>query len=252
MMDIYIDKVVNDHMNNKVIEKISRDKFFEDLAKILFDKNFGTKTKNEIELIAFKHYIEAAKEVATIDGVIDENKISDYKIGYDLGIMPSRVRNLKLKTELQSSNYYDWKAELTKVLMIPQNVRKEGDYLKITIRSRCLFYAVEDWVEDNGNTLNVSLNPKELKILKTDFYKLMNELCLIDDEQNKKSLAALKKKYEIEDKVENIIEGCFSLINAGAAVKDITECIIGSSMLKDNAEKIISCLINLFDKVKKS
>lgn len=238
-------------MNNKVIENIPKDEFLEKVSKLFFDKNFGSKTKTEIELLVFSFYLEAAKKVALIDGAVDENKISDYKLGYDLGITPTRVRNLKLKTELQLSNDFKWEDELIKVLMIPQNIRLDGDYLKITIRSRCLFYAVEDWVEDNGKTLNISLNPKELKIFKTDFYKLMNELCLIDDEQNKKSLAALKMKFEIKDKVENIIDGCFSVLNTGNVVKDIAECVLGKEILDKSAEKIISTVINVLDKIKK-
>ena len=220
-------------MNKKVIERISTKEFLEEMSTMFYERNFGTKTKSDIELLAFKYYFEAAKDYATKDGELNENLISDYKIGCDLGISPAKVRNLKLKVELQLSNDgYDWQSELLKVLSKPQNLEKSKDneYIQITVRSQKLFYAVEDWIEDNGETLDITLNRKQLKVPKKSFYKLLKEIKLVEGAEGE-ILEKLEKKFKIQDYKNSFIDGALKVLEAGSNVTDIIECVLGPTYI---------------------
>lgn len=66
---------------------------FYDLCNMFFDKNYGLATKSEIELFLFHHFIESHRQ---------ENKhISDQCLSKQLGSTQQRVRNLRIKENLQ-------------------------------------------------------------------------------------------------------------------------------------------------------
>lgn len=235
-------------MNKRVIEKLPKKEFFEEISTMFYNRNFGTKTKSDIELIMFKYYFEAAKEYATKDGELNENLISDYKIGCDLGISPTKVRNLRLKVELQlSDDDYDWQSELLKVLSKSQNLEKSKDneYIQIIIRSQKLFYAVEDWIEDNGKTLDISLNTKQLKVPKKSFYKLLNEIKLVEGTEDE-ALKKLERKFKIQDYKNDFISVALRVLETGSAVSDILNCISGTDAIKGVAEKTLKNIFDLF------
>ena len=232
-------------MNEKIIKNISKEKFFEEMSVAFYNQNFGTKTKSEIELIMFKYYFEAAKKYATEDGVLNENLISDYKIGCDLGISPVKVRNLRLKVELQSQDKYDWQEELIKVLSKSQNLdkSKDNEYIQITIRSKKLFYAVEDWIEDNGKTLDITLNAKQLKIPKKSFYNLLKEIQMVNKDESE-VLEKLERKFKIQDYKNTFINVVIKVLETGADVTEIINCL---SAKKSVSKAVQSAFINIFN-----
>ena len=235
-------------MNKRVIEKLPKEDFFEEISRMFYNRNFGTKTKVGIELVMFKYYFEAAKDYATKDGELNENLISDYKIGCDLGISPTKVRNLRLKVELQlSDDDYDWQSELLKVLSKSQNLEKSKDneYIQITIRSQKLFYAVEDWIEDNGKTLDITLNTKQLKVPKKSFYKLLNEIKLVEGTESE-ALKKLERKFKIQDYKDSFIDGTLKGLEAGSSATEIIECISGTKVISNAVSSAFKNILNLF------
>ncbi len=91
---------------------------FESIAKLYYNRNFGTATKSDIDLLMFKIYMEAAIENhLNPDNSIDYSACSDYKMGIVLGISPTKVRNLKLKKELiYPQENFDWKVSLRHII----------------------------------------------------------------------------------------------------------------------------------------
>ncbi|MGI6348296.1 MAG: hypothetical protein ACOXZ0_00035 [Eubacteriales bacterium] len=60
---------------------------------MFLNKNYGLATKSEFELLLFHHFMESHRH---------ENKqISDYYLSKQLGIIQQRVRNLRVKENLQ-------------------------------------------------------------------------------------------------------------------------------------------------------
>ena len=227
-------------MDDEVLLEISKDDLFNEVKKLFYSKNFGLKTKSDIELAMFKIYFEAAKNLADEN----ENMLSDYKIGRGLGISPAKVRNLKLKLDLQSEQDFDWKEEMKKVLAKQQNVDVNDNYMMITIRSRSLFYAVEDWVEDNGHTLDITLNPKQLKIPKADFYELLKQIEAISDEKNELLMKQLRIKYKILEEGKNVIEFVSLLLGQGKQIEDIEKCLSSVKVLTKDATEILKIVFS--------
>lgn len=231
-------------LNKTVIANIDKQKLLEEISDMFFNKNFGTKSKSEIELMLFKLYLESAQDIAEDDN----NAVSDYKLGRELGISPTRVRNLRTKVDFQLKDY-EWKKELEKVLINQQNISKKDDKIQITIRSRSLFYAIEDWVEDNGQTLEITLNPKQLIISKDYFYKLLTHIGTIDDIQNREIIKRINLKYKVKDNIENVIECGAKILDIGGSVIDIVNDISGKKLLSDTSVKILRNIFSLFEKL---
>lgn len=189
-------------MLNNVVKNISKDELLNGIAEMFYNKNFGVKTKSDVELFLFKLYFDAASKLSTKNGILDENLVSDYKIGRELGIPPSRVKNLRLKMELQYSRDYDWCKELRIVLCNNKNLTKDNGFVKINIRSKNLLNAVRDWVEDHGGIVEITFNNNEFKIAECDMLNLIVNILPQKDadsliknfsEQTKKSIETIKK-----------------------------------------------------------
>jgi len=73
---------------------------------LFLNRNFGCVSKEEIELIVFKHFIKATKNTG----------ISDYDISKKLGLTLIKVKNLKVKNYLRFEDAYDLKSKFSKII----------------------------------------------------------------------------------------------------------------------------------------
>lgn len=236
---------------NKIVREIDREALLSELAERFYNKNFGSLSKTDLELIMFRLYFHAAEKCATDEnGRICESAISDYKIGADLGLSPARVRNLRLKMELQSKEVFNWKEELGIVLQNPSNLSTAGDYFEITIRSRMLFFAVEDWLEDRGSTADITLNPKQLRVKKNDFYALLTDLTLINDNQNRQALENLQNKLKTDEKAGNFLEFAMKALDMGESVANIIASISSAFIPGAAIVGVIGNILNLYMRAK--
>ena len=69
---------------------------FDEIAELYYDKNFGTASKSEIDVLMFSIYINRILEQSESE----MNTYSDYILSKYLGITQSKVKNLKIKKEL--------------------------------------------------------------------------------------------------------------------------------------------------------
>lgn len=169
---------------------------FESIAKLYYNRNFGTATKSDIDLLMFKIYMEAAIENhLNPDNSIDYSACSDYKMGIVLGISPTKVRNLKLKKELiYPQENFDWKVSLRHILSVPENIRADEKSLKVNIPDPNLFNAIQDYIEDMGGCIDIQLNKKVLCVQKK---YLLDLIYIIAESEN--------ERKAIEDSVDKAL-----------------------------------------------
>ncbi len=235
---------------NEILECLDKDALIKELTDKCFDKNFGTLSKSEFDLILFKHYLAAANQYVTdSNGAVNTNKISDYKLGFALGVTPTRVRNLRLKVSLTNKQEANWRSELIKVLENRNNIKFSGDYFQIVVRDKNLFFAIEDWLEDRGNTADITLNPKQLRVEKRAFYDLLKELKMIDDESSKSIISKLQKSLKFDAVKNNIVECGISLVKDALNPTETIEKIVVD--LPKNAVRVFENILYAVNEIKK-
>ena len=78
-------------------------KYFDEIVKHFYQKNFGSLSKTDMDILMFHIYIEHLIGEICIDNddnTIDYTLCSDYVISRQLGITQQRVRSLKVRSEL--------------------------------------------------------------------------------------------------------------------------------------------------------
>lgn len=77
--------------------------FFSEIKKRCLDRNFGTLSKSEFDLMLFHYYLVNKQEE------VGSRYVSDYDIGRDLGLTIQRVRSLRERDALKWGLKDDWK-----------------------------------------------------------------------------------------------------------------------------------------------
>ena len=98
---------------------------FRKLATACFERNFGRLSKADMEVLLFSIYIEHLLQTGA--------DYDDYTLALKLGIPESRVRNLKVKKELQYPYAdYNWKLALAERLQYAKYDEKKA-LVKVSI-----------------------------------------------------------------------------------------------------------------------
>ena len=238
-------------MNNEnKFEEKCKNLLFDDIKENYFNKNFGSLSKTDFELIVFKNYVMACEN----SGI----STSDYDLSKSLGIKQSKIRSLKqLKYKKYNSNDENWwKNELN-------NNLKNAHYDEI---NRAIKFIVEDinvkeelihYVETNGWYDDTSLN-KKLITLPLECYV---NLLINDDFTTKFSTKAIKdfqskcKESDLDDDCKNKLIG-FSKNITKETVMDILKTGTKEAIILllqflpfgGVASKVIDALINVVSK----
>lgn len=207
---------------------------FDYIASHYYNVNFGDLSKSDIDLLMFHIYIESRiEDCKDEDGTINYSDLSDYKIGKELGITPQRVKNLKVKKELKyPQKEFNWEVSLRKLLVNPNRVVYEKDYIKINIPDPNLFMSIKDFIEDNDGYVDMQLNSNILKIRKNYFLGLLYYIC--DEEDAATILSVIEE--EVPEEKKNHINKSSKL----ETVKTISEIALNFSETASNIIDIIS------------
>ena len=120
--------IIVEHIKFTNEEKIS---MFDEIASKFYNTNFGKFSKSDVELLMFKFYIrKLTTDSVSEDGTIIYNKCSDYRISKELGISQQRVRNLKIKNQLENPIPFDWQKALAK---LTENARYDNVTKKVIV-----------------------------------------------------------------------------------------------------------------------
>ena len=191
-------------MGFKVAEKTAA---FDLIAKRYFDRNFGTMSKTDFETLLFHIYME---------NLLSHNeKFDDYTVSKALGISQSKVRNLKMRKELQYPHQYpdglDWKNEFVKALDTAA-YDKETHLVSMLISEPVVMVELRYFLESNGGFDIRTLNSKQF-VCRVDhlvmlFEKLSEENIELEDDRKNK-LKQLEAKGMEKSAIEKICTGAY-------------------------------------------
>jgi len=231
-------------MGFKVAEKTEA---FDLIAKRYFDRNFGTMSKTDFETLLFHIYMEHLLR--------HNEKFDDYTVSKALGISQSKVRNLKMRKELQYPHQYsdgkDWKTELVKAL---DTAVYDGEthLVSMLISEPVVMVELRYFLESNGGFDVRTLNSKQFACrvdhLVMLFEKLSEESVELSDEQEKK-LKQLEAKSTDKSAIEKICSGAYAdglkdLVLAGSkqALTEVLKLIPFGGLAVPAVEAIIKML----------
>ena len=130
---------------------IEKDKLFDRVKQAeLFSKRFGSFSKADYEVLMFTVYLDSLKEPA-----------HDYDISLDLGITETKVRSLRVKSQLLYPREIHWVNELA--LSLEHGVYDSGT-ITITIEDPSVWNRIRHEVESQYGMIGLSLNSKQLML----------------------------------------------------------------------------------------
>ena len=178
-------------------------KYFDEIVKHFYQKNFGSLSKTDMDILMFHIYIEHLIGEICIDNddnTIDYTLCSDYVISRQLGITQQRVRYLKVRSELAYPIKYEWKkslATLTKHARYDKNTKM----ITLNIPDPNLYLEIRNFIESRGDYVEVTLNNKILR-LRVEYY--IGLLLELDENINRKDvIKQLRDKFS-QDKKQNV------------------------------------------------
>lgn len=179
-------------------------KLFDQISGKYFDKNFGTMTKSEFELLLFNMLLEYLRDKKP-------NDLSDYSISKVLGISQTRVRNLKQRAELvyPRKDFEDvWKEYFKKYIQYARYDDKTG-LVKVNIPDVTVITELRNFMEENKWYDEYQLNPKLFQCPVEIFLELCQKM---DDKEIRlnetqiKNIDKIKKKSNLDDKAIDLIK----------------------------------------------
>ena len=142
---------------------------FDKISKLYFDKNFGSTSKADLEVLLFSEYIEHCIKFG--------EPYDDYTLSKQLGITQSRIRTLKERKELKYPHKdFNWRNAFAESV---KNAKyDESDhYVKIMIQDVNVMNEARHFIEEKGWYDECSLNKKLLRIPLDCF----TDICLEDE-----------------------------------------------------------------------
>lgn len=182
-------------------------KAFDRIAKCFYNKNFGQKSKSDLDLLMFDIYLKnLINQNKDKRGIIEFNKCSDYLISRELGITQQRVRNLKIKDNLVYPDKdldweKEWKVALTSLI---ENARIDNKKITLNIPDPNLYLQIQNFIEKNGAYIEKQLNSKILQMRIEYFIELM--IALEPEKKKQEIIKKLKKQFKDRNKDEKIFD----------------------------------------------
>lgn len=178
-------------------------KAFDEIAQMFYNRNFGSATKSEFELLMFSILMDGMihKYVDSITGILDYKACSDHKIGEVLGITQEKVRSLKVKKQARYPMEFDWKNSLRS---IQNRIRYDNEKKKIMIpiTDPNLYNEIRNFIEENGGYIEIQRGQNCLQMRPEYLFILLYQG---DNENEKKKVREeFAKKLRMKNEAENI------------------------------------------------
>ncbi len=195
----------------------------------VFSKHFGTFSKSDYEVLMFTIYLDSLK-----------GKVRDYDISIALGITESKVRNLRVKSQLMYPRDIKWVDELNRALVGGYYDESTG-MITVTIEDPSVSNLLKNIIEEKFGTVGKTINSKQL-VLPVESFLMLAALSEKDpdkvlDELNKavKKATLSRKKIVKRPFGERFLKEVPNLINfmgSVAALYTNGKPIIDSIILK--------------------
>ena len=173
-------------------------KAFDTLSELYYQKNFGSLSKADIDLLFFKIYIEHLRE--------KELHYDDYTMSKSLGLTEARVRSLKEKYYVKFAKDFSWKQDFADAV---KNAKydENNKSIKLMIEDVNVLKEVRHFVYEHGWYDEFQLNPKLFQC-SLDCFIMM--CAYLDDEnlliEHDKEIIQILKSKSIEGETINALE----------------------------------------------
>ena len=177
---------------------------FNTIAKFFYEKNFGTMSKGDMELLMFSIYYDKAKSMN------QASLLRSYELSKSLGITQSKVDNLKEKysTRYLKSDSVISADELVEIFNTAKLV--DADTIKILVQDRIAYIEIRNLIETGNGIVEMSFNKSEMILSIEDFLQLV--YLMADEKEREKINEAITKKKEerkiqIDETIQDSVEG---------------------------------------------
>lgn len=154
----------------------------------LFSKHFGSFNKSDYEVLMFTVYLDSI-----------EGEVRDYDISIALGIPESKVRTLRVKSQLLYPKEIDWVDILAKAL---SNGIYDDGMVTITIEDPSARNRIRYEVEKQYGMVGLSLNSKQMILPIESFIMLAACAESNADDVIEKLNGKLHERYPLVKKIE--------------------------------------------------
>lgn len=194
-------------------------KAFDKIAEAYYNRNFGSVSKSDFDVLMFSIYIEQLLK----QNESDMESYSDYELSKQLGITQSKIKNLKVKKELLYP-YEDFKWE-NSFSRVCESATFEDEKIHININDPNLFIELKHFVESRNGRVDIQLNSNSFVI---SVYMFIELLVYIGKEEDKKIiLKSIRETYQKNEiKIENIEKA-----NFGKTIKENAAKVGGKILL---------------------
>jgi hypothetical protein len=134
----------------------------------LFTRRFGSFSKSDYEILMFTVFLDSLPV-----------PLRDYDISIALGITESKVRSLRVKSQLMYPRNLEWTEELTKSIEHGYYDRTTGQ-ITVTFEDPSIQNLMKNKIEENFGTVGQTLNTKQL-VLPIESFLLLAALAEQDE-----------------------------------------------------------------------
>lgn len=150
----------------------------------LFTKRFGSFSKSDYEILMFSIYRD-----------LQMKPCRDYEMSLALGITESKIRSLRVKSQLCYPKELDWKDELCNALN-KGNLGSNDLTITIMIEDPSIHNLLKNKIEETYGTVRLSLNSKLMTLPVESYLLLAMEL----EEDKEAALQKLNQKWQQDNK----------------------------------------------------
>lgn len=182
--------------------KKKKAEYFDKIAELFYDHNFGATTKSEIELLMFSIFMdEMIAHNQRDDGVLDYKECSDYKIGKLLGVPQQKVSTLKIKKQARYPQEFNWQKSFQSIAKsIVYDAEKKKVIIPVTDPN--LYLAIRNFIEEHDGYIEIKRGNNVLQMRPEHFFNLL--YLGVESEKEKQKIRKafikeLKEKNETDD-----------------------------------------------------
>lgn len=187
-----MEKSMNETKYKTIFDDDSRVRAFKELELDFYNKNFGTLSKSDLEILMFKIYYEKLKDKSN-----NTSDYDNYSISKGLGITESKVKLLKEKMVLKYPNTIDWINEIGNHIKAFEYFEEKKEIKFIIDDDYCL-KEFQRFVMNKGCFYDGSFNSKIITFKIDSFFKLF-----CDDSKTYNDIFNDEIKEEIRKKDPN-------------------------------------------------
>lgn len=190
--------------NNEELQK-KKAEYFDKIAELFYQNNFGSANKSEVELLMFSILMdEMIEHYKDKNEVLDYKACSDYKMSALLGIPQQKVRNLKIKKQARYPQKFDWKKSF---IAVKDSIVYDSDKKRIIIpvTDPNLYLTIRNFIEEHDGYIEIQRGSNVLQMRPEHFFNLLY-LGIEEEEKEmvkRNFIKTIKEKNE-ENNIEDI------------------------------------------------